>query len=110
MADLLVLPRPAKACRMAQALAEKLEDIGPAEKKEVASVPQKKQLASMPSRLCQKEIKQSRLQIIRWERVKVSKNHTLARERGIRMGGYNGLHSEGRQVPWRKGRSNKEPL
>ena len=35
-----------KACRMAQALAEKLEHTGPAEKKRVASLPQREQLAS----------------------------------------------------------------
>ena len=35
-----------RACRMAQASAEKLEHIGPAEKERVASVPQKEQLAS----------------------------------------------------------------
>ena len=33
---------------MAQALAEKLEHIGPAEKKRVASVPQREQLTSTP--------------------------------------------------------------
>ena len=37
-----------KACRMAQALAEKLEHTGPVEKKRVASVPQRKQMASTP--------------------------------------------------------------
>ena len=37
-----------RACRMAQASAEKLEHIGPAEKEIVASVPQKKQLARTP--------------------------------------------------------------
>ena len=37
-----------RACRMAQALAEILEHIGPAEKKRVASMPQREQLASMP--------------------------------------------------------------
>ena len=37
-----------RACRMAQASAEKLEHIGPAEKERVASVPQRKQLASTP--------------------------------------------------------------
>ena len=35
-----------RACRMAQASAEKLEHTGPAEKERVASVPQRKQLAS----------------------------------------------------------------
>ena len=33
---------------MAQALAEKLEHSGPAEKERVASVPQREQLANMP--------------------------------------------------------------
>ena len=45
MADLLVLQR---ACRMAQASAEKLEHSGPAEKERVVSVPQREQLASTP--------------------------------------------------------------
>ena len=37
-----------RACRMAQASAEKLEHTGLAEKKRVASVHQRKQLASTP--------------------------------------------------------------
>ena len=37
-----------RACRMAQASAEKLEHTGPAEKERVVSVPQKKQLARTP--------------------------------------------------------------
>ena len=37
-----------RACRMAQASAEKLEHTGPAEKEGVASVPQRKQLARTP--------------------------------------------------------------
>ena len=37
-----------RACRMAQASAEKLEHTGPAEKERVASIPQKEQLASTP--------------------------------------------------------------
>ena len=37
-----------RACRMAQASAEKLEHTGPAEKERVASVPQKEQLARTP--------------------------------------------------------------
>ena len=45
---------------MAQASAEKLEQVGPAEKERVASVPQREQLASMPERLCQKEKEPSR--------------------------------------------------
>ena len=37
-----------RACRMAQALAKKLEHTGPAEKERVASVPQREQLARTP--------------------------------------------------------------
>ena len=37
-----------RACRMAQASAEKLEHTGPAEKERVASVPQREKLASTP--------------------------------------------------------------
>ena len=37
-----------RACRMAQASAEKLEHTGPAETERVASVPQREQLASVP--------------------------------------------------------------
>ena len=48
MADLLVLPRPAKTSRMAQALAEKLEHNWPAEKERVTSASQREQLASTP--------------------------------------------------------------
>ena len=48
MADLLVLPRPAKSVQNGQALAEKLKHTGPAETVRVASVPQRKQLASTP--------------------------------------------------------------
>ena len=43
-----------RACRMAQALAEKLEHTGPAEKKRLASVPQREQLASTPDLLLPK--------------------------------------------------------
>ena len=62
MADLLVLPRPAKSIRMAQASAEKLEHIGPAEKERVASVPQRESSwQERRSRPCQKEKEQTRL-------------------------------------------------
>ena len=41
-------PDQQRACRMAQALAEKLEHTGPAEKERVASAPQREQLARTP--------------------------------------------------------------
>ena len=48
VADLSVLPRPAKSIRMAHGSAEKLEHTGPAQKERVASVPQREQLARTP--------------------------------------------------------------
>ena len=44
VADFLVLPSHQRACRMAQASAEKLEHTGPAEKERVALVSQREQL------------------------------------------------------------------
>ena len=60
VADLLVLLRPAKACRMAQTIAEKLKHTGPAEKERVASVQESSWLVRQ-SRLCRKEKKRSGL-------------------------------------------------
>ena len=48
MADLLVLPRPAKSVQNGAGFSEKLEHTGPAEKERVASVPQREQLARTP--------------------------------------------------------------
>ena len=50
-----------RACRMAQASAEKLEQTGPAAKERVASVPQREQWQERRSRPCEKEKEQSRL-------------------------------------------------
>ena len=50
-----------RACRMAQASAEKLEHTGPAEKERMASVPQREQLARTPEPPLTKEKEQSRL-------------------------------------------------
>ena len=51
-----------RACRMAQASAEKLEQTGPAEKERVASVPQRESSwQERRSRPCQKKKEQSRL-------------------------------------------------
>ena len=71
---------------MAQALAEKLEHTGPAEKKRVASVSQREQLASMPEPPLPRGegAEPSVHQIMREERVKVGESCTLARKREIR--------------------------
>ena len=92
---------------MAQAVAEKLEDTGPAEKKGVVLGQQREQLASTPICLCEKEKEHSRLTRSPDHEVggvKVSESCTLVDGGGIRAGGWggkSGLHSEGRQVPRR---------
>ena len=50
-----------RACRMAQASAEKLEHTGPAGKERVVSVPQREQLARTPEPSLPKGKEQSRL-------------------------------------------------
>ena len=70
-----------RACRMAQASAEKLEHTGPAEKERVASVPQRKQLASTTESSLPKG-KGTEYQIMIGERVKMGESRTLASERG----------------------------
>ena len=94
VADLLVLPRPAKSAQNGQASTEKLEHTGPAEKERVALVPQREQLASMPqpflpraaflkgkgTTVCREH------QIMRGEKVKVGENCTLVSKMGIKVG------------------------
>ena len=72
-----------RACRMAQASAEKLEHTGLAEKERVASVPQRERLASTPEPPLPKgKGTEPTVQSTRsWgERVKVGESLTLARE------------------------------
>ena len=104
---------------MVQASAEKLEHAGPAEKERVASVPQREQLASMPEPFLPKEKEQSRPSRAPDCKGRESQGkqelHLGERERGggIRARswrGKDGLHSEGRQIPRRKGRASKESL
>ena len=77
-----------RACRMAQASAEKLEHTGPAEKERVVSVPQREQLASTPESSLPKKKNRAvcpEYQIMcGGERVKVNESRTLTREREIR--------------------------
>ena len=71
---------------MAQASAEKLEQIGPAEKERVFSVPQREQLARTPEPPLKKgKGTEPSVQSTRsWgERVKVGESRTLARRGGL---------------------------
>ena len=74
-----------RACRMAQASAEKLEHTGLAEKKRVAAVPQRKQLARTPALPLPKgKGTEPSVQSTRSSggRVKVGESRILASERG----------------------------
>ena len=110
-----------RACRMAQASAEKLKHTGPAEKERVVSVPQREQLASTSKPPLPKgKGTEPSVQSTRswggggWERVKVGDSRTLAGERRIRArawsgkSGLCGLHRERRQIPRRKGRASNK--
>ena len=61
MADLLVLPKPAKACELVQASAKKLEHTALAEKKEWSQCYRENCWQVRQNRLCQTEKEQSRL-------------------------------------------------
>ena len=102
-----------RACRIAQASAEQLNYTGPTEKERVASMPQKQQLASTKTAIG-KEKKQSRLSRAlhceREENQGEREPHFVERE-GIKAeawGRMGGLHSEGKQVPRRRGMASKE--
>ena len=101
---------------MAQASAEKLErsPAGSAEKERVASVPQRAVGKYARGAFAKRNKAVSRKhQIVGWEKVKVSKSRTLAREREIRARTWRGkdsFHSEGRQVPRRNGRASSDSL
>ena len=102
---------------MAQASAEKLEHTWPAEKERVASGATQRAVGKNAGAAFTKRKRNRAVspeyQVVRRERVKVSKSRTLAREREIRARawrGEDGLQSEGRQIPRRKKRKSKESL
>ena len=79
--------RQERACRMAQASAEKLEHTGPAEKERVASVSQRAVIKYAGAAFAKRKRNRAvcpEYQIMRGERVKVSESRTLAREREVR--------------------------
>ena len=69
MADLLMLPRPAKSLQNGSGFWRKLEQTGPAKKGKVASVPQSEQLARMQELpFWKRKGTEPSVQIIRWQR------------------------------------------
>ena len=105
-----------RACRMAQASAEKFEHTGPAEKERVASVPQREQLESTPEQpLPKRKGTDPSVQSTRSRGGRKSRWARAApwREREIRArvwSGKGGLQDERRQTPRRKGRASKKSL
>ena len=105
-----------RACRMAQASAEKLEQTGPAEKESGLSATERAVGKNAGAALAKRKRNRSvcpENQIMRGERVKVGESRTLARVRGIRARawrGKGGLDREGRQIPRRKGRARNKSL
>ena len=117
MADLLVLPRPAKsvwndtgfsgktraywACRKGKSGITATERaVG--KKVGAALAKRKRNKAVCPEH-----------QIMRGERVQVGEGRILVRKRGIRArawSGKGGLHHEGRQIPSKKGRASNKSL
>ena len=100
-----------RACRMAQASAEKREHTGPAEKERVATerAVGKNAGAAFAKRKRNRAVSPKH-QIMRGERVKMGESRTLARKRGIRArawSGKGGLHRERRQIPRRTGWASK---
>ena len=99
-----------RACRMAQALAGKLEHTGTAEKKELPQCHRESIWQVGQAALAKRKRNRALCpdhQIMRCE------SRTLVRERGDQsgsMGGKGGLYSEGRQVPIRRGRASKDNL
>ena len=107
MADLFVLPRPAKSVQNGAGFSGKIEHTGPAEKKRVASVPQREQLTSTPEPPLPKEKEQIRLSKAPNCMVNESQGEQephLGEGEGDQAGAWRGkgeLHNEGRQVPKR---------
>ena len=105
-----------RACRMAQASAEKLEHIGPAEKERVASVSQREQMARTPEPpLARGKGTKPLLRTPDHEEGESQggREPHLGKREGIRAGawsGKGGLHRKGRQIPRRTGRASKKSL
>ena len=117
MADLLVLPRPAKSVQNGAGFSGKTGAYWVFRKG-------KSGLSATERAVCKNagaafaERKRNRAvcpkrQIMRGERVKVGESRTLARKRGIRArawSGKGGLHLERKQIPRRKKRASNKSL
>ena len=117
MADLLVLPRPAKSVQNGAGFSGKTRAYWAYRKGKSGLSTTERAVGKYAGAALAKRKRNRAVcpkhQIMRGERVKVSESRTLVRKRGIRAGawrGKGGLHSEGRQIPRRKRRACKKSL
>ena len=117
VANLLMLPRPAKSLQNGADFSGKTLIYWACRKKRSGFSATERAVGKY-ARTALAKTKKNRVicpehQIMREERVKVSESRTLARERGIGAGAWREkgeLHSEEKQVSRRKGRASKKSL
>ena len=117
MADLLVLPRPAKSVQNGAGFSGKTGTYWACRKGKSGLSATEKAVGKYAGAALDKRKRNRAVcpkhQIMRGERVKVGESRTLARVRGIRARtwrGKGGLHRERGQTPRRKGRTSKKSL
>ena len=117
MADLLVLPTPAKSVQNGAGFSGKTGAYWACRKgKSGLSVTEKADAEDAGATLAKRKRNRAfcpEYQIMRWKRVKMGESRTLARVRGIRARawiGKSGLHGRRRQIPRKKGRESKKNL
>ena len=117
MADLLVLPRPAKSVQNGAAFSGKTGTYWACRKKESGLSATERAVGKNAGAALTKR-KRNRVvcaeyPIMREERVKMGESRNLARESRIRARAWSGkgeLHGEQRQIPRRKGRASNKSL
>ena len=98
---------------MAQASAEKLQQTGPTQNKKVASAPLGSWQGYHAAFAKRNKAISLDQQMVMGERVKVSKSHTLATKRRVRVRAWRGKSwpcSKERKVPRKRGKASKENL
>ena len=117
MADLLVLPRPAKSVQNGIGFSRKTGAYWACRKgKSGLSATERAVGKNAAAALTKRKRNRAvcpKYQIMNGERVKVCESRILARERGIRArawSGKGGLHRERRQIPRRTGRASNKSL
>ena len=115
MADLLVLPRPAKSVQNGAGFSGKTWAYWACRKGKSGLSATERAVGKYDGAAFAKKIRNRAVcpkhQIMRGERVKVGESRTLARKRGIRArswSGKGGIHREPKKISRRKGRARKK--